>query len=157
MQGLLEEEDADCRGCHNRQSRPDGIGHRHAIRIHSGSQHIPNCSVEEDTQRKEGRTVHALLEAGHRQGFQHDDEQHVPINPGDTHLLVGRVLLNMDSIVRAVIAKFEVRAKIGKEKYGTDLDRTDLSVLDWIQHAQEEHMDAILYLEKLKQTLAGKK
>lgn len=71
--------------------------------------------------------------------------------------MVGRVLLNMDSIVRAVIAKFEVRAKIGKEKYGTDLDRTDLSVLDWIQHAQEEHMDAILYLEKLKQTLAGKK
>jgi hypothetical protein len=63
----------------------------------------------------------------------------------------------MDSIVRAVIAKFEVRSKIGKEKYGTDLDRTDLSVLDWIQHAQEEHMDAILYLEKLKQTLAGKK
>jgi hypothetical protein len=23
-------------------------------------------------------------------------------------------------------------------------------MLDWIQHAQEEHMDAILYLEKLK-------
>ena len=35
--------------------------------------------------------------------------------------------------------------------YGVNLDRTDLSVLDWIQHAQEEHMDAILYLEKLKQ------
>ena len=42
----------------------------------------------------------------------------------------------------------------GLNKYGTDLDRTDLSVLDWIQHAQEEHMDAILYLEKLKTTLA---
>ncbi len=59
----------------------------------------------------------------------------------------------MDSIVATIIAKFEDRAKKGKEKYGTDLDRTDLSVLDWIQHAQEEHMDAILYLEKLKQTL----
>jgi hypothetical protein len=23
--------------------------------------------------------------------------------------------------------------------------------LEWLQHAQEEHMDAILYLEKLKQ------
>ena len=37
------------------------------------------------------------------------------------------------------------------KKYGTNLDRTDLSILEWIQHAQEEHMDAILYLEKLKQ------
>lgn len=63
----------------------------------------------------------------------------------------------MDSIVKAIIAKFSVRAAIGKQKYGTDLDRTDLSVLDWINHAQEEHMDAILYLEKLRQTLAGQK
>ena len=61
----------------------------------------------------------------------------------------------MDSIVRTIIAKFQVRAEIGKKKYGTDLDRTDLSALDWINHAQEEHMDAILYLEKLKQTLVG--
>ena len=57
----------------------------------------------------------------------------------------------MDSIVSAVIAKFEARAKMGKEKYGTDLDRKDLKVSDWIQHAQEELMDGILYLEKLKQ------
>ena len=56
----------------------------------------------------------------------------------------------MDSVVTAIIAKFQKRAEAGKRKYGTDLDRTDLSILDWIQHAQEEHMDAILYLEKLK-------
>jgi hypothetical protein len=36
-------------------------------------------------------------------------------------------------------------------KYGVNLDRTDLTMLQWIQHAQEEHMDAILYLEKIKQ------
>jgi hypothetical protein len=59
----------------------------------------------------------------------------------------------LDSVVTAVIAKFAERAKVGKEKYGVTLDRTDLGVLDWIQHAQEEHMDAILYLEKLKQVL----
>jgi hypothetical protein len=57
---------------------------------------------------------------------------------------------NLDSVVRAVIDKFVARASFGKAKYGTDLDRTDLGILDWIQHAQEEHMDAILYLEKLK-------
>jgi hypothetical protein len=57
----------------------------------------------------------------------------------------------LDTCVRAVIESFKQRAAVGKAKYGTDLDRTDLSVLEWIQHAQEEHMDAILYLEKLKQ------
>ena len=56
----------------------------------------------------------------------------------------------LDSVVRAVLNQFIQRAEFGKKKYGTDLDREDLSVLDWIQHAQEEHMDAILYLEKLK-------
>jgi hypothetical protein len=30
------------------------------------------------------------------------------------------------------------------------LDRTDLTTKDWIQHTQEELMDAILYLERLK-------
>ncbi len=57
-----------------------------------------------------------------------------------------------DSIVTAVIEKFQQRAEAGQKKYGTNLDRTDLSVLDWIQHTQEELMDAILYLEKLKQS-----
>ena len=42
---------------------------------------------------------------------------------------------------------------MGKEKYGTDLDRTDLDKVSWIQHAQDELMDGILYLEKLKQEL----
>ena len=59
----------------------------------------------------------------------------------------------MDSIVTAVIQKFQQRAEFGQKKYGTNLDRTDLSVLDWIQHAQEELMDAILYLEKLKRSV----
>jgi hypothetical protein len=58
--------------------------------------------------------------------------------------------IELDSVVRAVMDRFAERAVMGKKKYGTDLDRTDLSVLEWIQHAQEEHMDAILYLEKLK-------
>jgi hypothetical protein len=64
---------------------------------------------------------------------------------------------NLDSIVRSVINKFVERASFGKKKYGTDLDRTDLSIVDWIQHAQEEHMDAILYLEKLKQVYLEEK
>ena len=58
-----------------------------------------------------------------------------------------------DSIVASVIEKFKSRSAVGIAKYGTTLDRTDLGILDWIQHAQEELMDGILYLEKLKKTL----
>ena len=60
-----------------------------------------------------------------------------------------------DSVVRAVVAKFLQRSAVGGTKYGVTLDRTDLGAGDWIQHAQEELMDGILYLEKLKQTLAA--
>ena len=59
----------------------------------------------------------------------------------------------MDSIVASIIKQFEERSVKGKEKYGTDLDRTDLSLVDWIEHAKQEHMDAILYLEKIKWTI----
>lgn len=55
-----------------------------------------------------------------------------------------------DTIVNTVIDSFIKRSNFGYQKYGTTLDRDDLLILDWIQHAQEEHMDAILYLEKLK-------
>ena len=55
-----------------------------------------------------------------------------------------------DSVVRSVVKAFTQRAEIGQNKYGTNLDRSDLNLLDWIQHAQEEHMDGILYLEKIK-------
>ena len=56
----------------------------------------------------------------------------------------------LDSIVSSVINKFMNRAEFGKNKYGTDLDREDLTFLEWVNHAQEEHMDAILYLEKIR-------
>ena len=61
------------------------------------------------------------------------------------------------TVVKSVLHKFVVRAKIGQMKYGTNLDRTDLSTLDWIQHAQEELMDGILYLEKMKQHISDGK
>ena len=55
-----------------------------------------------------------------------------------------------DSVVNSIISKFEERARIGQVKYGKTLDRNDLSFLEWINHAQEELMDGILYLEKIK-------
>jgi hypothetical protein len=58
--------------------------------------------------------------------------------------------MEIDRIVLNVIKKFEKRADEGLKKYGVTLERTDLSTLDWIEHAQDELMDGILYLERLK-------
>lgn len=55
-----------------------------------------------------------------------------------------------DSIVESVIKKFKYRSDVGIKKYGTTLDRNDLKISDWINHAQEEAMDFCLYLERLK-------
>jgi hypothetical protein len=68
-----------------------------------------------------------------------------------------RTILKTDSVVDSIIDQFVNRAQFGKAKYNTDLDREDLSVPDWIEHAQQELMDGILYLEKLKKILGGRK
>jgi hypothetical protein len=57
----------------------------------------------------------------------------------------------MDSIVQSVLKQFQERSELGQKKYGTTLDRNDLSFSQWIQHMKEELMDAILYLEKIHQ------
>lgn len=62
-----------------------------------------------------------------------------------------------DSIVQSVVKRFLERSTVGQKKYGTTLDRTDLKTLDWIQHAQEELMDGILYLERLKKEMTHEK
>ena len=45
-------------------------------------------------------------------------------------------LHKLDSIVSSIIEQFTERSLKGKEKYGVDLDRTDLDLLDWIEHAK---------------------
>jgi hypothetical protein len=55
-----------------------------------------------------------------------------------------------DSVVEAVVKKFQDRSRVGIEKYGTTLDRTDIDFDGWAEHLQQELMDAILYLERLK-------
>ena len=68
-----------------------------------------------------------------------------------------RTILKTDSIVDSVIDEHISRAQMGKQKYNNTLDRTDLSVIDYLQHAKEEVMDLVLYLEKTIQMLKGKK
>lgn len=55
-----------------------------------------------------------------------------------------------DPIVLKVMSKFYDRSQRGIEKYGTMLTRTDLNLIDWLTHLQEELMDATLYVERLK-------
>lgn len=58
-----------------------------------------------------------------------------------------------DSVVFEVIKEFGERAQKGYDKYGTDMDRTDLSVADWAQHLREELMDGLVYLTRLKKDI----
>lgn len=59
-----------------------------------------------------------------------------------------------DPIVEQVKNKLTERSQVGVAKYGTTLERGDLSLLDWLNHLQEELMDATLYIQKLKNDLA---
>lgn len=58
-----------------------------------------------------------------------------------------------DHIVEQVKDKFSKRSEAGIAKYGTTLERGDLSLVDWLNHLQEELMDATLYIQKLKNEL----
>ena len=55
-----------------------------------------------------------------------------------------------DKIVEKVVRSFIHRSNVGIEKYGTTMMRDDLTIVEWIQHAQEEMMDGVIYLEKIK-------
>jgi histidinol dehydrogenase len=56
----------------------------------------------------------------------------------------------MDKNVEKVIMQLRDREEEGLRKYGVNTERTDLTSLEWLQHLQEELMDASVYIEKLK-------
>lgn len=53
-----------------------------------------------------------------------------------------------DKIVNAVCNDLQERSKRGIEKYNTTLERTDLELKDWLQHAYEETLDKANYLKR---------
>ena len=57
----------------------------------------------------------------------------------------------MSKIEDEVCRKIQAQAEVGLAKYGVTLERTDLTELDWLIHAQEEAMDLANYLEVLIQ------
>lgn len=60
---------------------------------------------------------------------------------------------NKDSVVYRIAQLLKNRSETGIRKYGTTIDRTDLEVKQWIDHAIEESLDHALYLMKLKDEL----
>jgi hypothetical protein len=61
-----------------------------------------------------------------------------------------------DKHVQSVKNKFEQRSQTGIKKYNTTLEREDLNLQEWLNHLQEELMDATLYIERLKSEVGNK-
>lgn len=55
----------------------------------------------------------------------------------------------MSVVEESVAKKLIRRSEIGFRKYGTTMERKDLSLEQWLVHLQEELMDAAVYVEKL--------
>jgi hypothetical protein len=56
-----------------------------------------------------------------------------------------------DPVVERVVDKFVSRSDVGYAKYGVTLDEDPSKVIAWLNHLQEELMDAVLYLQKAKE------
>jgi hypothetical protein len=76
------------------------------------------------------------------------------VYPGDIQVTIDKS--KKDSYVQIVKAKFEERSQRGIEKYNTTLEREDLNLQEWLNHLQEELMDATLYVERLKAEIGDK-
>ena len=58
-----------------------------------------------------------------------------------------------DEIIEQVINKIKSRSDVGFKKYGVTLADDDQPLDRWLQHLQEELMDAVNYLEKARSVL----
>ena len=56
-----------------------------------------------------------------------------------------------DPVVERVVNKFVSRSDVGYKKYGVTLEDDHSDMFEWLNHLQEELMDAVLYLQKAKE------
>lgn len=56
----------------------------------------------------------------------------------------------IDQNVVDVINQLDKRMKVGYKKYGVTTERDDIDFLGWLQHLQEELLDASIYIERIK-------
>jgi len=60
--------------------------------------------------------------------------------------------VNVDNVVKS----FYNRMETGYKKYGVTTERKDIDLMGWLQHLQEELMDACVYVERIKSELKAK-
>ena len=60
-----------------------------------------------------------------------------------------------DPVVQSVVNKFVDRSDVGFAKYGKTLRDDNSDVFAWLNHLQEELMDATLYLQRLKEEITN--
>tara|TARA_B100001248_G_scaffold250286_1_gene224222 strand:+ start:1116 stop:1385 length:270 start_codon:yes stop_codon:yes gene_type:complete len=58
-----------------------------------------------------------------------------------------------DKIIKQVIKKIKSRSDVGFKKYGVTLNDDDQPLDTWLNHIQEELMDAVNYIEKARSVL----
>ena len=61
--------------------------------------------------------------------------------------------MSRDKIIQQVIEKIKKRSDVGYEKYGVTLYNDDQPLDGWLNHIQEELMDAVNYIEKARSVL----
>ena len=61
--------------------------------------------------------------------------------------------MTRDVIIDRVIEKIKNRSDVGFKKYGVTLKDDNQSLDIWLTHIQEELMDAVNYIEKVKDVL----
>ena len=59
-----------------------------------------------------------------------------------------------DPVVQSVVNKFVDRSDVGFAKYGKTMRDDKSDVFVWLNHLQEELMDATLYLQRLKEEIS---
>jgi hypothetical protein len=64
-----------------------------------------------------------------------------------------RKIIFRDPVVERVVDKFVSRSDIGFAKYGKTLRDDDSDLFTWVNHLQEELMDAVLYMQRLKEEI----
>jgi hypothetical protein len=52
-------------------------------------------------------------------------------------------------VYKEVISDLISREKMGRAKYGTTVDKANLSEREWMQHAYEEALDFAIYLKRM--------
>ncbi len=81
---------------------------------------------------------------------QHAMKYHIQtasLDATEEHLAAFESAMKKDPIVEQVIHKFRKRSEVGIAKYNTTLHENNTD--DFLNHLQEELMDAVNYIEKL--------